>query len=56
MLYCLQIEKLKQQAGDKEAELMKLLEQTPIQMWNKDLDAFLEEWEVRSFGFYSFLS
>ncbi|KAJ3544854.1 hypothetical protein NM688_g5693 [Phlebia brevispora] len=39
------IEKLKQQAGDKEAELLRLLELTPIQMWNTDLDAFLAEWD-----------
>ena len=42
-----QIEKLRKQAADKEAELLRLLELTPIQMWNTDLDAFLEEWQVR---------
>lgn len=46
----LQIDKLKNQAGDKEAELLKLLELTPIQMWNTDLDAFMAEWDV-SFRF-----
>lgn len=40
------IEKLLQQAGDKEAELLVLLEKTPIDLWNKDLDDFLVEWEV----------
>ncbi|KAM6498312.1 DNA topoisomerase, type IIA-like domain containing protein [Amanita muscaria] len=39
------IEKLKQQAKDKEAELMKLLEKSPRSMWNEDLDQFLEAWE-----------
>ncbi|OCH88973.1 type II DNA topoisomerase [Obba rivulosa] len=38
------IEKLMQQAQDKETELFALLELTPIQIWQKDLDAFLEEW------------
>jgi hypothetical protein len=42
----LQIEKLLQQAADKETELLALLELTPIQIWNTDLDRFLEEWEV----------
>jgi DNA topoisomerase-2 len=41
-----QIEKLLQQAADKEKELLALLELTPIQIWNTDLDRFLEEWEV----------
>ncbi|KXN89810.1 DNA topoisomerase 2 [Leucoagaricus sp. SymC.cos] len=39
------IDKLLQQAGDKEAELLALLEKTPIDLWNKDLDDFLVEWE-----------
>jgi hypothetical protein len=42
-----QIEKLLQQASDKEKELLALLELTPIQIWNSDLDRFLEEREVR---------
>jgi hypothetical protein len=42
----LQIEKLLQQAADKEKELLALLELTPTQIWNTDLDCFLEEWEV----------
>lgn len=41
------IDKLLQQAGDKEAELLLLLEKTPNDLWNKDLDDFLVEWEVR---------
>lgn len=41
-----QIEKLRQQAVEKEAELLALLERTPIEVWNKDLDRFLAEWEV----------
>ncbi|KAI0706215.1 DNA topoisomerase [Cytidiella melzeri] len=40
------IERLKKQANDKEAELLALLELTPIQMWNTDLDKFLEEWNI----------
>jgi hypothetical protein len=42
----LQIEKLLQQAADKEKELLALLELTPNRIWNTDLDHFLEEWEV----------
>lgn len=42
----IQIEKLLQQAAEKEAELLALLERTPIGLWNEDLDAFLKEWEV----------
>lgn len=40
------IEKLLLQAGEKEAELLMLLKKTPIDLWNKDLDDFLVEWEV----------
>ncbi|KAF9242373.1 DNA topoisomerase [Melanogaster broomeanus] len=39
------IEKLLQQAADKEAELLVLLERTPMSIWNDDLDNFLKEWE-----------
>ena len=51
------IAKLREQAGDKENELKKLLEKTPKDMWNADLDLFLEGWEVRLFQteFYSFI-
>lgn len=41
-----QIEKLLQQSRDKEVELLTLLEMTPVQIWNTDLDRFLQEWEV----------
>ena len=50
----LQIEKLLQQAADKETELLALLELTPIQIWNTDLDRFLEEWEVSVQHFVAF--
>jgi DNA topoisomerase II len=40
------IDKLKAQAKDKEAELMALLQKSPKDLWNTDLDKFLEEWEV----------
>lgn len=43
------IAKLKEQAGDKEQELLKLLEKSPKDLWNRDLDVFLEEWEVMWF-------
>lgn len=43
----IQIEKLEQQARDKEAELLVLLELTPVQIWNTDLDKFMAVWEVR---------
>ncbi|KAH9992512.1 DNA topoisomerase [Russula compacta] len=39
------IERLLQQAADKEKELLALLELTPIRIWNTDLDRFVEEWE-----------
>ncbi|KAI0297539.1 type II DNA topoisomerase [Multifurca ochricompacta] len=39
------IEKLRQQGVEKEKELLALLELTPIQIWNTDLDHFLEEWD-----------
>ncbi|KAG2023227.1 DNA topoisomerase II [Coprinopsis cinerea AmutBmut pab1-1] len=39
------IEKLKQQAHEKEQELLALLEKSPTDLWNTDLDKFLEEWE-----------
>ena len=41
-----QIEKLLQQAADKEKEPLALLKLTPIKIWNTDLNRFLEEWEV----------
>jgi DNA topoisomerase-2 len=42
----IQIERLRQQAQEKEKELLILLERTPKEMWNTDLDRFLEGWEV----------
>jgi DNA topoisomerase-2 len=42
------IAKLKEQAGDKENDLKRLLEKSPKDLWNADLDLFLEGWEVRS--------
>jgi len=45
------IAKLDQQAGDKEEELLVLLEKTPIDLWNVDLDVFLKGWEVCGFLF-----
>ncbi|KAH9953936.1 hypothetical protein BC827DRAFT_1273075 [Russula dissimulans] len=41
------IEKLLQQVADQE-ELLALLELTPIQIWNTNIDRFLEEWEQKS--------
>ena len=38
-----QIEKLLQQAADKEKEPLTLLELTPIVIWNTDLNRFLKE-------------
>ena len=40
------IEKLRQQATEKERELLVLLEKSPKDMWNTDLDQFLKAWEV----------
>ncbi|KAF9056399.1 DNA topoisomerase [Panaeolus papilionaceus] len=40
------IEKLKAQAGEKETELLALLEKSPKDLWNADLEVFLKEWEV----------
>ncbi|KAI0757603.1 type II DNA topoisomerase [Daedaleopsis nitida] len=39
------IEKLKQQAKEKESELLTLLALTPNQIWQSDLDAFLAQWK-----------
>lgn len=36
------------QRDEKEAELKILLGQTPKSMWIKDLEEFMEQWEVRS--------
>jgi hypothetical protein len=37
---------LRQQAEDKKAELLTLLKLSPIEIWNTDLDLFLQEWDV----------
>jgi DNA topoisomerase-2 len=42
------IERLRLQATEKEQELLVLLEKTPKEMWNTDLDQFIKAWEVRS--------
>lgn len=42
-----QIEKLRQQAAEKESELVDLLRRTPTDVWATDLDRFLEGWMVR---------
>ncbi|KAF8167878.1 DNA topoisomerase [Crassisporium funariophilum] len=39
------IERLRDQAATKEAELLALLEKSPKDLWNTDLDLFLLEWE-----------
>lgn len=41
------IEKLRQQAAEKERELLSLLEKSPKDMWKTDLGQFLKAWEVR---------
>ena len=40
------IAKLKEQAAEKEIKLQALLEKSPKDLWNADLDLFLQEWEV----------
>ncbi|KAF8523124.1 DNA topoisomerase II [Hysterangium stoloniferum] len=39
------VEKLLQQRGDKEAELVTLLKRTPVEIWTEDLNNFLTEWD-----------
>ncbi|KAF8575914.1 type II DNA topoisomerase [Ramaria rubella] len=39
------IQKLLQQRGEKEEELVTLLKRTPIEIWTQDLDHFLKQWE-----------
>ncbi|KAJ3931519.1 MAG: DNA topoisomerase II [Lentinula lateritia] len=38
------IEKLRKQAADQEAEIMVLLRKSPKDIWNEDLERFLDEW------------
>ncbi|OSS53917.1 hypothetical protein B5807_01170 [Epicoccum nigrum] len=41
------VEKLLRQIGDKEDEIDALIKLTPKDLWNIDLDAFVEEWNVQ---------
>jgi DNA topoisomerase-2 len=41
------VEKLMRQIGDKELEIDALIKLTPKDLWNIDLDAFVEEWNVQ---------
>ena len=49
------IQKLLDQAKQKEDELMALLELTPIQIWTTDLDNFIVQWDVSSIYIISYL-
>lgn len=49
------IQKLLDQAKQKEDELMALLELTPIQIWTTDLDNFIVQWDVSSIYIVSYL-
>ncbi|RXW18452.1 hypothetical protein EST38_g7420 [Candolleomyces aberdarensis] len=40
------IERLNQQAREREEELLVLLKKSPKDLWNTDLDRFLEEWQA----------
>ncbi|KAJ2913034.1 hypothetical protein MD484_g7391, partial [Candolleomyces efflorescens] len=40
------IERLNQQAREREDELLVLLKKSPKDLWNTDLDKFLEEWQI----------
>ena len=40
------IAKLKERVAEKEIELLALREKSPKDLWNADLDLFLQEWEV----------
>jgi DNA topoisomerase-2 len=41
------VDKLLKQIGDKEAEIDALIKLTPRDLWNTDLDAFVEEWNTQ---------
>jgi DNA topoisomerase-2 len=41
------VEKLLKQIGDKEDEIDALIKLSPKDLWNIDLDAFVEEWDVQ---------
>ena len=49
------IQKLLDQAKQKEDELMALLELTPIQIWTTDLDNFIVQWDVSSIYIVSYM-
>lgn len=46
------IEKLENQAREKEDELLAMLKRSPQDLWNADLNRFMEEWEVGKIGMY----
>ena len=52
----LQFEKLRQQVADKEAELLDLVGKSVIELWNTDLDNFLQEWQVRKHDLLTILA
>ncbi|KAF2739643.1 type II DNA topoisomerase [Polyplosphaeria fusca] len=41
------VEKLQRQIGDKEEEIDALIKLTPKDIWNNDLDAFVDEWNIQ---------
>jgi DNA topoisomerase-2 len=41
------VEKLRKQIGDKEEEVDKLIKLSPKDIWNVDLEAFVEEWNTQ---------
>ena len=41
------VEKLSKQIGDKEAEIDELIKLTKEDLWNSDLDAFINEWRFQ---------
>ncbi|KAH7396642.1 DNA topoisomerase [Phaeosphaeria sp. MPI-PUGE-AT-0046c] len=41
------VEKLRKQIGDKEEEIDTLIKLTPKDIWNVDLDAFVDEWNTQ---------
>lgn len=43
------IEKFNNQAREKEDQLLAMLKRTPHDLWNEDLDNFMDEWEVSTF-------
>jgi hypothetical protein len=41
-----QVEQMRQERNEKQAELDKLLATTPKELWIYDLDQFMQEWDV----------